>query len=234
VKEPYEHVRDNLAEVKRRIAHHCEIAGRDVSTVSLIVVTKKHPDEQIRKLAGMGVGNIGESYVDEFRKKFDRLAELNINWHYIGHLHRKRTPKVVGNAAYIHAVDSIRLARKIDLTAARKNVVQKILLQVNVSGEDTKHGFEVEEVLKDEFWSGLNEMGHVEVKGLMTMAPFTDDETDLRACFKGLKNIRDKLRRISGLGLPELSMGMTNDYGIAIEEGATMVRVGTAILGARR
>lgn len=184
-------------------------------------------------LANMGANNIGESYVEEFEKKYLQTRDLNINWHFIGHLHRKRTQKVVGRANYIHGVDSLRLAKKIDRTATTKNIVQKILIQVNTSKESTKYGFGVEEILDWNLWEALVELKHVGVVGLMTMAPFTDNSATIRACFRKLKGIRDELQNGPGIELPELSMGMTNDYGLAIEEGATMIRIGTAIMGSR-
>jgi len=230
--------RDNieitLREIRAGIEKHSERVDRDPSSVRLVVVTKTHGTDTIRLLAGLGEKDLGESYVDEFRVKYPECRSLDLRWHFIGHLFRKHTPKVVGKAALIHSVDTLRLARKIDLTAGQMEVRQDVLLQVNTSGEDRKQGFSPEELLARELIEELKVLGNIEVKGLMTMAPYTDDEAVLRSCFGGLRECMEELRERSGWDLRELSMGMSGDYGIAVEEGATMVRIGTAILGERR
>lgn len=234
VYEEPERIEKALSEVRRSIEEHSGCAGRDPSGIRLIVVTKKHGTGTIRLLALRGILDVGESYVGEFRAKYPEVDGLGLRWHFIGHLHRKNTPKVVGKAEFIHSVDTIKLARKIDLTAGRMGIVQKVLLQVNTSGEDRKQGFSPHEVTRKEFIDEMSALGNIEVRGLMTMAPFTDDDVVVRNCFRSLRVQREELSRMSGWAVDELSMGMSGDHGIAVEEGATMLRIGTAILGERK
>ncbi|MDP6156314.1 MAG: YggS family pyridoxal phosphate-dependent enzyme [Candidatus Thermoplasmatota archaeon] len=229
----YDNLKTSLDTVRAKIARHCEISGRPSSSVCLIAVTKTHPHEVISLLSQLGVGDVGESYVDEFKVKFPCFPAGDVRWHFIGHLYRKHTPKVVGKAELIHSVDSLRLARKIDFTAGQLGVIQKILLQVNTSGEGTKQGFTPDSLKGTEFLKEFSLFENVEIKGLMTMAAFTLDEAIVRQSFRLLRETRDKLTEMTTWKLSELSMGMTNDYGIAIEEGATMVRIGTGLLGHR-
>ena len=229
----YAFLEDSVEFVTKNILHHCEVSGRSTSEIRLIAVTKTHPVRTIDKLYSLGLRDFGESYVEEFREKYHEIAPRRINWHYIGHLARKRTNKVVGRAEYIHSVDSLRLAKKIQFTCQQKDTSQKILLQINTSGEETKHGFNADIWKRDDILKELKALDRVIIKGLMTMAPHTDDEKVLRQCFKRLQETRGRLEESTGISLPELSMGMTNDYGIAIEEGATMLRVGTGLLGQR-
>ena len=232
--EEYGDVENSLEKVREEIEHHCERCGRDPVTVKLIVVTKTHPLEAILRLRELGVEDVGESYVDEFRKKYADNDEQDIRWHYIGHLARKNTPKVVGKVEFIHSVDSLRLAKKIDLTAGQNGITQKILLQVNTSDEGTKQGFSSGDIVESELIRELDHLENIRVMGLMTMAPYVDDERVLRNCFGAIRTTLERMRKLTTWELTELSMGMTNDYGIAIEEGATMIRLGTAILGERR
>ena len=230
----YGKIETSLSDVRAKIAGYCEISGRPSSSVGLIAVTKTHPPDLITKLCDLGVEDVGESYVDEFKAKYPRFDHDIVRWHYIGRLHRKHTPKVVGKADFIHSVDSLRLAKKIDFTAGQLGITQKILLQVNCSGEGTKQGFTPHTMMETELLEELSHLENVEVKGLMTMAPFIVDDMVVRGSFRLLRETRDTLVKMTKWNLPELSMGMSNDYGIAIEEGATMVRIGTAILGSRK
>ncbi len=229
----YEGIEKNLKEVRENIERQCGISGREAGSIRLIVVTKKHPPEAISGLRELGVRDVGESYVDEFKVKYEQLKMENIQWHFIGRLARKNTPKVVGKASYIHSVDSLRLARKIDLTAEEKKIYQKVLLQVNTSGEGTKQGFEARELINVDMIDELSGFSNIRVEGLMTMAPYTDDEKVLRDCFSTLRSLNSRLKHMTHWPLHELSMGMTNDYPTAIDEGATMLRIGTAVMGKR-
>jgi len=231
--ERYAGMEEALAEVRGKIERQCGISGRGASSVRLIVVTKKHPPEGISRLKELGVRDIGESYVDEFKVKYEQLKTENIQWHYIGRLARKNTPKVVGNASYIHSVDSLRLARKIDFTAGEKKIVQNVLLQVNTSREQTKQGFEPRELVNDDMIDEISGFKNIRIEGLMTMAPYTDDENVVRDCFSALGSLNSRLKEMTYWPLHELSMGMTNDYLTAIDEGATMLRIGTAVMGER-
>jgi len=214
--------------VRRQVADAADASGRDPSDVTIVAVTKTVGLDDIGHAAAAGIHDFGENRVQEFLGKYGLFPD--IRWHFIGSLQTNKVKDVVGRAHLIHSVDSCRLLREIDKRAAESGGVQAVLLQVNVSGEDSKHGFapsEVQEALIEA--SGLP---HVEVKGLMTMAPYGRAE-EARWVFRELKELRDSLREmpLNGVELDELSMGMTNDFRVAVEEGSTIVRVGRALFG---
>jgi len=205
-------------------------AGRDPSSVRIVAVSKRHPASAIREAAAAGVAIVGENYVQEMVGKMDQVDVPGLAWHYIGHLQRNKVKAVVGRVDLIHAVDSERLADEIDKRAREAGVTQKVLVAVNVAGEDSKSGVSPGEC------AGL--VRHIESQaavhcvGLMTMPPLADDPEESRPHFRALRELRDMLAD-SAPGLVELSMGTTGDFEVAIEEGATLVRVGTAIFGPR-
>lgn len=217
-----------LEAVRRHIADAADVVGRDPADVTIIAVTKTVGIEDIRLALTAGVRDFGENRVQEFLGKYGLFPEAS--WHFIGSLQTNKVKDVVGRASLIHSVDSLRLLEEIDRRAEQANVVQRVLLQVNVSGEQSKHGFEPADVM--EALVEASSMANVEVKGLMTMAPLGRIE-DARWVFRELKELRDSLREmpLNSVELDELSMGMTNDYRIAVEEGSTMVRVGRALFG---
>jgi pyridoxal phosphate enzyme (YggS family) len=221
-------VAERYEAVRRHVADAADVAGRDPLDVTIVAVTKTVGIEEIRQGVAAGIEDFGENRVQEFLGKYGLFPD--VRWHFIGTLQTNKVKDVVGRAHLIHSVDSCRLLEEIDRRAEAAGVVQRVLLQVNVSGETSKHGFcasEVREALIDS--SGLE---HVEVAGLMTMAPFGRAE-DARWVFRELKELRDSLREmpLNGVELDELSMGMTNDYRVAVEEGSTIVRVGRALFG---
>lgn len=212
-------------------AHVDELArqcGRDPATITLITVTKTHPVEQIIPAYKAGCRDFGESRVQEALDKIS-LAPNDIRWHLIGTLQANKIKKVIGRFALIHSIDSLKLARKIAYDSLVVGLLTPILLQVNVLREETKHGFTVEE-LRDQIHE-IFALEGVSVKGLMTMAPLTEDETVIRTCFAALRDLRDEVKTWADTpeGFTELSMGMSHDYPIAIEEGATLLRIGSAI-----
>ncbi len=214
--------------VRRCVADAADVAGRDPSDVTIVAVTKTVGVEDIRAALHVGMADLGENRVQEFIGKYGLFPD--VRWHFIGTLQTNKVKDVVGRAHLIHSVDSCRLIDEISRRAEAAGVVQRILLQVNVSGEAAKHGFAPDEVRE-----ALVEASHapgVFVCGLMTMAPFGRAE-DARWVFRDLKELRDSLREmpLNGVELDELSMGMSNDYRVAVEEGATLVRVGRAIFG---
>ncbi len=214
--------------VRRQVADAADISGRDPSDVTIVAVTKTVGIGDIQHALDAGIRDFGENRVQELLGKYGLFPHAR--WHFIGSLQTNKVKDVVGRAALIHSVDSLRLAREIDRRAAEAGVIQAVLLQVNVSGEEAKHGFECDEVR-----DALIEMSHfdnVEVRGLMTMAPYGRAE-DVRWVFRELKELRDSLREmpLNGVELDELSMGMTNDFKVAVEEGSTIVRVGRALFG---
>lgn len=214
--------------VRRRVADAADVAGRDPSEVTIVAVTKTVGLDDIRQAADAGIRDFGENRVQEFLGKYGLFP--GVHWHFIGSLQTNKVKDVVGRAALIHSVDSVRLLDEVSRRAEAAGIVQDVLLQVNVSGEGSKHGFspdEMPDVLAD-----AGREPSVRVRGLMTMAPFVRPE-DVRWVFRDLRELRDSLRAgaLDGVELDELSMGMTNDYRIAVEEGATIVRVGRAIFG---
>ena len=225
-------VKEQLKEVQARIEAACRRAGRDPEEVTLIAVSKTKPASMIEEAYEEGIRDFGENKVQEILEKQPILPQ-DIRWHMIGHLQRNKVKQVIDRAVLIHSVDSVRLARQIEEEAARKNIQVDILLEINVAREESKYGFfleEVEEALKE-----ISQFSHLTVKGLMTIAPFVEDPEENRDIFKKLSQlfIDIKSKNIDNVTMDVLSMGMSGDYEVAIEEGATMVRVGTSIFGSR-
>ena len=223
---------DNLNIVKSKIEAAAMRSGRDLSEITLIAVSKTKPVEMISEVYDYGIREFGENKVQEITAKSAVLPN-DINWHMIGHLQRNKVKQVINKTVLIHSVDSIRLAEAISKEAVAQNITVSILLEVNVAGEDTKYGFTLEEtplILKE-----IAAMPGLFVRGLMTSAPFVDNPEENRQYFKQLKDlcVDLKAKNIDNTSMDFLSMGMTNDYEVAIEEGATHVRVGTAIFGER-
>jgi len=214
--------------VRRQVHDAADVSGRGPEDVTIVVVTKTVGIPELRQAMAAGARDFGENRVQEFLGKYGLFPD--VSWHFIGSLQTNKVKDVVGRACLIHSVDSSHLLAEIDRRAEQAGVVQPVLLQVNVSGEGTKHGFgcaDVREALVES-----SSMPHVEVRGLMTMAPFGRPE-DARWVFRELAELRDSLKGmpLNGVELTELSMGMSNDFRVAVEEGATIVRVGGAIFG---
>ncbi|UCC74744.1 MAG: YggS family pyridoxal phosphate-dependent enzyme [Gemmatimonadota bacterium] len=222
-----------LPDVQRRIERACERAGRsDDESVTVVAVTKGHPVEATLAAREAGLQVIGESRVQEARAKWEATGDLGLSWHLVGHLQRNKVQRALQMFELIHSVDSLRLAAAIDQEAARLGRSVSILVQVNASSEESKFGFTVDDAfdpIRD-----ICDLVHVRVRGLMTMAPFVDDRSVLRETFRRtcvlFERCRDELRRFDAA---HLSMGMTNDFEIAVEEGSTMVRLGTVLFGER-
>ena len=222
----------NLQEVESKICEACKKANRDRSEVTLIAVSKTKPVSMLEEAYSNGIRCFGENKVQELTDKYDQLP-TDISWHMIGHLQRNKVKYIVDKATLIHSVDSIRLAETIEQEATKKDVVVDILVEVNVAEEDSKFGLKVDEVIM--FIEEVSVFSHLRVKGLMTIAPYVENPEENRAIFARLKklSVDIKEKNIDNVSVDILSMGMTNDYQIAIEEGATMVRVGTGIFGER-
>lgn len=225
------HIPLQLEEIKDKIAEAARTCGRDPEEVKLLAVSKTFPVEDVKAAYDAGQRIFGENRVQELEEKTGKLPD-DIKWHLIGHLQSNKVRKAVENSALIHSVDSLKLARKIDKVAGECGKKQKILLEINVSGEDSKFGVAVQDeaVKLAEEVAGLE---NIELLGLMTMAPFGADEDELKEIFASLRHLRERIEEQLKIQLPELSMGMSSDYQAAIEEGATMVRIGTAIFGKR-
>ena len=223
---------ENLRDVEKRIEEACKRSNRDPKEVTLIAVSKTKPVEMLQEVYDAGARNFGENKVQEIMDKYDHLPQ-DIHWHMIGHLQRNKVKYIVDKVQMIHSVDSLRLAETIDKEAKKKNVTVPILIEVNVAEEDSKFGLSLEEVtaLAEE----ISKLSNVRVCGLMTVAPFVEDPEENREVFRSLKKLSVDIeaKNINNVTMSVLSMGMTNDFEVAVEEGATMVRVGTAIFGAR-
>ncbi len=225
-------IKENVAEVESRIQAACERAGRKREEVTLIAVSKTKPVSDIYEVMETGIKDYGENKVQEMCDKIETIQEP-LNWHMIGHLQRNKVKYIVDKAKLIHSVDSLRLARQISQEALKKGVESDILIEVNVAEEASKFGLSTEEVIQ--MVEDISKLPAVHIKGLMTVAPFTDNPEDNRPYFRNLKQLAVDIaeKNIDNVTMSELSMGMTGDYEVAIEEGATMVRVGTGIFGAR-
>ena len=222
-------IRERLAVVRQRIEAAAERSGRVASSVTLVAVSKTMPVETIREAVSAGAGILGENRVQEARDKIAALAGA-AQWHLIGHLQTNKAKLAVGLFDRIHSLDSIRLAHELDRHAGEAGRRVRCLVQVNVGGEAQKDGASEEEVrpLLEE----ARRLPHVLVEGLMVIPPFLSDPEAVRPFFRRLRVLRDELAK-DGFPLPDLSMGMTHDFEVAVEEGATLVRVGTAIFGSR-
>lgn len=220
-----------LPEVRDRIARAAEITGRPAASVRLVAVTKSHPIEAVEAALSAGLTDLGENRVEELEAKVETLGLGAAAWHMIGHLQSRKASRVVKVAHVIHSVDSLRLAERISRAATEDGQRVTVLAQVNTTGEVTKGGFGVESASDD--IQRMAELPGLFVNGLMTMAPFVDDEAVLGAAFGALRRLSERLTAATDRVGPELSMGMTNDLEIAIREGSTMVRIGTALFGDR-
>ena len=225
-------LRENLQEVEERIQEACRRAGRDRSEVTLVAVSKTKPVSMLKEAYDLGVRVFGENKVQEIREKYEALPK-DIEWHMIGHLQTNKVKYIADKVSLIHSVDSLRLAETIEKEAVKHNIIVDILLEVNVAEEESKFGIKTSEVLA--LAENVVQLPHIRLRGLMTIAPFVENPEKNRAIFANLHelyvDIKDK--NIDNGTVSILSMGMTNDYEVAIEEGATMVRVGTGIFGAR-
>ena len=221
---------ENLEAVRERIASAAQRAGRKYEDVELVAVSKTYPVEMIRESAEAGQELFGESRIQEALIKIPSLPSL-LRWHFIGHLQSNKVRKVLPYFELIHGVDSSGLARDIDRIGGEMGIFPRVLLEVNVSGEGSKHGF-VPEALEREL-EGLLAMPRLQVEGFMTMAPLAAEAEASRPYFAALRELRDRLSTTTGIPLSTLSMGMSGDYEVAVEEGATLVRVGSAIFGNR-
>lgn len=225
-------VKENLIKVRENIAKACERAGRDPGEVTLISVSKTKPIPMLEEAYAGGSRDFGENKVQEINDKYPQLPD-DIRWHMIGHLQRNKVKYIIDKAALIHSVDSLRLAQEISSQAEKKQVDVDILVEVNIAGEESKFGIPREETLQ--LVEEISHLPHIHVKGLMTIAPFVADPEDNRKYFREIRKLSVDIaeKNIDNVSMSVLSMGMTGDYMVAIEEGATMVRVGTGIFGER-
>lgn len=224
-------VRENLIKIRERVRLAALRAGRDPQTISIIAVTKRVGVPQIMEAVEAGLSDLGENRVQELAAKVTEIPS-NLQWHMIGHLQTNKVKQVIGIVELIHSLDSWNLAVEVDRQAARVDKLARVLVQVNASGEETKYGINATEAY--DFIAELKALKHIKVEGLMTIAPFADNPQEVRPFFRELRLLSQELNeKISGVELKHLSMGMTNDFEVAVEEGADMLRLGTAIFGTR-
>ena len=223
-------IAENLNHLKDKIALKCAECKRDPGGIRLVAVSKLFGTDAIEEANTLGVTDFGENKAQELRDKYEILGD-KVTWHFIGTLQRNKVKYAVKAASYIHSVDSSILADEINKEAKKIEKIQKILLEVNTSFEESKSGLKDRtEIMK--LVKHCSTLSNINLVGLMTMAPYTDDEKIIRKSFIDLRKLKDEINQ-NGFDLRELSMGMTNDYEIAIEEGATMLRIGSAIFGQR-
>lgn len=225
-------IKNNLKQVEENIIKACKKVGRDPKEVTLIAVSKTKPVDAIRQAMDYGIRDFGENKVQELTSKIEIIPE-KLNWHLIGHLQRNKVKYIIDSVCLIHSVDSLRLAMQIEEEARKKGIIANILIEVNIAREESKFGLakeDVPEILKE-----IKNLKHVCVKGLMTIAPYVENAEENRKYFSEMYKLFIDMRseNADNIRMEILSMGMTGDYQVAIEEGATMVRVGTGIFGER-
>jgi PLP dependent protein len=223
-------VAENLERVRKRITQVAAKAGRAVNEIELVAITKTHPAEKVREAVEAGHTLFGESRVQEARAKIPELPS-NLRWHFVGHLQKNKIRHALPLFELFHGVDSLALAQEINRIAADEAMHPRVLLEVNLAGEGSKFGFKPETVRAE--MDSLVTLPRLSVEGLMCIPPLAEDAEASRNFFVQLRELRDSLEKEFDVKLPHLSMGMTNDFQIAVEEGATLVRVGTAIFGER-
>ncbi|WDH81516.1 YggS family pyridoxal phosphate-dependent enzyme [Paenibacillus urinalis] len=221
---------ERIQHVDERIQAACEASGRNRESVNVIAVTKYVSAEMTEKVLGSGLVHIGENRWQNAEEKWNTLGHRGI-WHFIGHLQTNKVKDVIGKFPYIHSLDRLSLAREIEKKAAQLDIKVQCMLQVNISGEESKYGLQPEQAVP--LLREIREFNHIQVAGLMTMAPFEEESERTRPVFRGLRELRDDLNRqaLTHEPLTDLSMGMSNDFEIAIQEGATWVRLGSVLVG---
>jgi pyridoxal phosphate enzyme (YggS family) len=227
-------IRENIDDIVKKIEAACKKVGRNPNDITLIAVSKTVESPKVREAVAAGVDNLGENRVQELVKKYEDLKDIDIKWHMIGHLQKNKVKYIIDKTVLIHSVESLSLAEEIDKRAKKAGIVPNVLIELNIGEEESKFGIKEENVY--DFVKSMEEFENIKVSGLMTVAPFCENPEDVRWVFKKMKDIYDKISamNLKNAEMKYLSMGMTNDFEIAIEEGSNMIRIGTAIFGARK
>ena len=225
-------LKDNLKKVEENIQAACDRSGRNRDEITLIAVSKTKPVEMLQEIYDENIRDFGENKVQELCDKIEKMPS-DIKWHMIGHLQRNKVKYIVGKVALIHSVDSYRLAEEISIQAKKHNTIVPILVEVNIAHEESKFGISEEDAIL--LVKEISELENIRIMGLMTIAPYVENPEDNRMYFRKIKELSVDInsKNIDNVSMEILSMGMTGDYEVAIEEGATMIRVGTGIFGAR-
>ncbi|GEN32720.1 YggS family pyridoxal phosphate-dependent enzyme [Aneurinibacillus danicus] len=227
------YIAENLRQVQATIAACCDRVGRNPSEVQIVAVTKYVSLETTRSALEAGIRHIGESRTQDAVPKWEALGAEAATWHFIGHLQTNKVRDMIGRFTYVHSLDRFSLAKELNKRGAQQDIVTRCMVQVNISGEETKHGLNSQDV--PDFLMILRDMPHIEVSGFMTMAPYVEDPEETRWIFRKLRELRDRMKeKYPELPLEHLSMGMSNDYHIAVEEGATFIRLGSTLVGDER
>ncbi len=224
----------NVDTIRRRIAVACQKVGRKPGDITLLAVAKTFPAGLVREVVDFGVPDIGENYVQELLEKREQLADEVIRWHFVGHLQSNKVKYIVPWITLIHAVDNAGLAREIDRRGAQAGRVIDLLMEVNTTGEATKFGVRPDDTIA--LIQSLEGLRHIRIAGLMTIGPFLPDPEGSRPMFRTLRHLKDELAEAAqhNVEMRHLSMGMSGDFEVAVEEGATLIRIGTAIFGSRK
>ena len=225
---------ENIDDILKKIDDTCKKTGRNSKDITVIAVSKTVDSKRAKEAVEAGVENLGENRVQELVKKYDELADTDIRWHMIGHLQKNKAKYIIDKTVLIHSVESIELAEEINKRAIKNNLTSNVLIELNIGEEESKFGINEDNIY--DFVKNMEQFENIKVLGLMTVAPFCEDPEDVRWVFKKMKNINDKISTMNlrNTEMKYLSMGMTNDYEVAIEEGSNIIRIGTAIFGARK
>jgi pyridoxal phosphate enzyme (YggS family) len=226
-------VAQNIADILKNVEASANKIGKGLEDITVIAVTKTVDSDRALKAYEAGLNNFGENRVQEFNNKYESLKNFNINWHIIGHLQTNKVKYIIGKVKLIHSLESISLAEEIDKRSKQNDLVTDVLVELNIAEEESKFGIKKENLI--DFLKSIEGFENIKIVGLMTVAPFVEDKEEVRWVFKEMKQLYDTVSNMSfkNVHMKYLSMGMTNDYDIAIEEGANIVRVGTAIFGSR-
>lgn len=225
-------IKNNIEAIKKDIEEICLKSGKNPDDITIIAVTKTVDTDRINYAADCGLTNLGENKVQEIMDKYEPVNK-NVKWHLIGHLQTNKVKYIIDKVELIHSVDSVKLAEEISKKALKNNLIKEVLVQVNVAKEESKFGIDIEEVIS--FVKTISAFENIRIKGLMTIAPYDENPENVRPIFRLLRQKFDELAQmnIPNTDMKYLSMGMSNDYAVAIEEGANMIRIGTAIFGKR-
>ena len=226
-------IKRNTKEILERVSNAANKSGRSLDDVTIISVTKTVGIDKINEVVSNGIINLGENRVQEFNNKFNNLLNNNVKWHMIGHLQTNKVKYIIDKIELIHSVESIKLAKEINKKAQQKNITAKVLIELNIGEEDSKYGISEDNII--DLLKQLEKLNNIKIYGLMTVAPYCENPEDVRWVFQKMKAIYDNISnmKFKNTEMKYLSMGMTNDFEIAIEEGANMVRIGTGFFGER-
>lgn len=224
-------IKKNYLDLKNKVSQACQKAGRSTDSVQTLFATKTIDPDRIKEVISLGAHLFGENRAQELKSKYDHLPQ-SVDWHFIGHLQTNKVKDVIPACSTIHSLDRLSLAREINKQAQKNNCRPRVFIEVNTSGEETKSGLPPKDVLP--FCKQLHEFSHIDVCGLMTIATNTNNTEIIRDCFRKTKELRTELNdSLPDLNISELSMGMSNDFELAIAEGSTLIRLGSALFGAR-